>query len=337
MKPHTLLGFAALAGALMVSQGAAAQRGPPQQAAGPPPTAEEAAPIDLTGYWASVITEDWRWRMMTPAKGDYASVPLNAAGRKIADQFDPALYGGATDLGNLGGGAGEGQPVEVVPIGRYQVSGIIDCRAYGAAGIMRMPTRVHISWQDPNDLKLETDWGEQTRVFHFVPGRPLMNPLQPDAMPIGTGRAAPALQGQSVAAWELPYRVDAPFYQRGDRPGARGNLAPRGRLGGLAAQIGNVGDTGAGGDLAVVTTDLAPGWLRRNGVPYGARTRLIEHYQIFQDPAGATWFDVTTQVIDPEYLNAPFLTSSDFQKEPDGSKWAPHPCKQVVESQSAER
>ncbi len=329
MKPFVVLGFAALAVALTPSDGALAQGARSAAPAAQPTTAEKAAPIDLTGYWAAVISEDWRWRMMTPAKGDYASVPLNAAGRRIADEFNPALYGGATDTGNLGGGAGEGQPVEVVPIGRYQVSGIIDCRAYGAAAIMRMPTRVHISWQDPNDLKLDTDWGEQTRVFHFVAGHPLMNPLQPPATSAdGSDRSAASVQGQSVAAWELPYRVDAPFYQRGDRPGAAG----RGRLGGLAAQIGNVGDTGQGGDLAVVTRNLAPGWLRRNGVPYGERTRLIEHYQIFQDPNGASWFDVTTQVIDPEYLNAPFLTSSDFQKEPDGSKWAPHPCKQVTET-----
>lgn len=329
MKLFIALGFAALAGALIVSEAVRAQGGPSAPPAGPPPSAQKAAPIDLTGYWAAVVSEDWRWRMMTPAKGDYASVPLNVAGRRIADEFDPALYGGATDNGSLGGGAGEGQPVEIVPIGRYQVSGIIDCRAYGAAGIMRMPTRVHISWQDPNTLKLDTDWGQQTREFHFVPGRPLMNPLQPTAMPAeGGGRAAASLQGNSVAAWELPYRVDAPFFQRGNRPGPAG----RGGLGGLAAQIGNVGDTGEGGDLAVFTSNLAPGWLRRNGVPYGERTRLIEHFQIFQDPSGASWFDVTTQVIDPEYLTGPFLTSSDFQKEPDGSKWAPHPCKQVTKT-----
>ena len=51
---------------------------------GPPPTARAAAPIDLTGYWVSVVTEDWRWRMVTPQKGDYSSVPLNAAGRQLA-------------------------------------------------------------------------------------------------------------------------------------------------------------------------------------------------------------------------------------------------------------
>ena len=115
----------------------------------PPQSAQQAALIDLTGYWVSVVDEDWRFRMMTPPKGDYAQVPLNAAARKIADQFDPELYGGA----------------------RYQTSQIIDCRAYGAAGLMHMPMRLHITWDSPNVLKIETDWGVQTRLIHFTAGQ----------------------------------------------------------------------------------------------------------------------------------------------------------------------
>ena len=80
----------------------------------------------------------------------------------------------------------------------------------------------------------------------------------------------------------------------------------------------------------MVTGNLAPGWLRRNGVPYSTRTRLTESYHAFQDPGGTDWFDVTTEVVDPEYLTRPFFTSSDFQRESNGSKWAPHPCKQVA-------
>ena len=55
----------------------------------PAPTAKASAPIDLTGYWVSVITEDWRYRMVTPAKGDYANIPVNADGRRVADTWDP--------------------------------------------------------------------------------------------------------------------------------------------------------------------------------------------------------------------------------------------------------
>ena len=56
----------------------------------PPQTAKVGAPIDLTGYWVSVVTGDWRFRMMTPLKGDYTSMPMNAEARKIADVWDPA-------------------------------------------------------------------------------------------------------------------------------------------------------------------------------------------------------------------------------------------------------
>jgi hypothetical protein len=79
----------------------------------------------------------------------------------------------------------------------------------------------------------------------------------------------------------------------------------------------------------VLTTNLASGWLRRNGVPYSARTRMLEHFATFQDPTGANWINIVTEVNDPEYLNTPFITSADFRKESDGSKWAPHPCKKV--------
>ena len=102
-------------------------------------TARSAAPVDLTGQWVSVVTEDWRWRMVTPPKGDYASVPLNPEGRKAADAWDLSADNAA---GN-------------------------QCRAFGAAGLMRMPTRVRISWQDDNTLKLESDAGQQTRLFRF--------------------------------------------------------------------------------------------------------------------------------------------------------------------------
>ena len=107
-----VLSSTALAGALTIFHVALAAQAPsPSRPPGSPDTAEKAALIDLTGYWVSVVNQDWRFRMMTPPKGDYAQVPLNAAARKIADEFNPALYGGAN----------------------YQTSQIIDCRAYGAA------------------------------------------------------------------------------------------------------------------------------------------------------------------------------------------------------------
>ena len=80
-------------GCAMIAATAQPQRATGQGRGGPPPTARAAAPVDLTGYWVSVVTEDWRFRMVTPPKGDYASVPLNAEGRRVADTWDPSKDG----------------------------------------------------------------------------------------------------------------------------------------------------------------------------------------------------------------------------------------------------
>ena len=112
-----------------------------QAAPQPPATPKAAAPIDLTGYWVSLVTEDWRYRMVTPPKGDFTAVPLNAEGRKLAAEWDPA---------------------------RDEAAGQ-QCKAYGAGGVLRMPGRLHITWADDNTLKLETDAGTQTRTFYFGP------------------------------------------------------------------------------------------------------------------------------------------------------------------------
>ena len=133
-----------------------------------PVTPQAAAPQDLTGYWVSLVTEDWRFRMMTPPKGDYESVPLNAEAKKIADAWDPAKDEAANN----------------------------QCKAYGAAAIMRVPGRLHITWQDDNTLKIETDAGTQVRALHF------------SAASVPAGEAQ--WQGNSVAAWQLFRARDAP-------------------------------------------------------------------------------------------------------------------------------
>jgi hypothetical protein len=105
----------------------------------PPKTPKAAAPIDLTGYWVANVTTDWRWRMTVPPKGDYQGLPLNAEGRKLADTWDPAKDEGAGE----------------------------QCKNYGAPSIMRVPGRIHITWQDDQTLKLGTDAGQQVRTFYF--------------------------------------------------------------------------------------------------------------------------------------------------------------------------
>jgi hypothetical protein len=107
------------------------------QAPAAPKTPKEAAPIDVTGNWVSVVTEDWRWRMLVPKKGDYTSVPLSAEGRKLADMWEPSQL---TSDG---------------------------CKAYGAAAIMRVPGRLQISWDNDTTLRIDTDAGQQTRRLFF--------------------------------------------------------------------------------------------------------------------------------------------------------------------------
>jgi len=138
---------------------AAAPRGP-GRGRGPALAAKQMAPIDMTGYWVSIVTEDWKFRMVMPKKGNYSGVPLNAEGRKAADAWDPAKDEAA------------GQ----------------QCRAYGAAGLMRVPGRFHITWADDNTMKIEADSGTQTRLIHFG------------------GKASeagePSWQGYSIGQWE---------------------------------------------------------------------------------------------------------------------------------------
>jgi hypothetical protein len=243
----------------------------------PPQTPQAAAPTDLTGWWVSIITEDWRWRMVTPAKGDYASVPISNEGRRLADTWDPVKD---EREGNA-------------------------CRAYGAAAIMRVPGRVHITWQDENTLKIETDAGTQTRLLHFGDAQP----------PAGDQ----GWQGYSAATWEI-----AGGGARGGGGGGRGGGgggAPGGGAPGGAAPAGP-----RYGSLKVVTTHMKAGYLRKNGVPYSENTVLTEYFDRHTEANGDEWFTVTTIVDDSKYLAQSFITSSGFKKERDGSKWRPTPC-----------
>ena len=110
------------------------------------------------GYWVSVVTEDWRYRMVTPPKGKFGGVPLNQEGRLLANAWDPDKDEAA------------GQ----------------QCRSYGAAALMRVPGRLHITWENDTTLKIETDAGTQTRLFHFGASQP----------------GEPTWQGDSLAQWE---------------------------------------------------------------------------------------------------------------------------------------
>jgi len=214
-------------------------RGGPANAGGTP---KASAAMDMTGYWVAYVTEDWRFRMVTPRKGDYQAVPMTEQARKIADAWDPAAD---------------------------EASGN-QCRAYGAAAIMRVPARFHIAWQDDNTLRVDSDSGMQTRLFHF------------NSPPISPGERT--WQGYSTAQWQRP------------------------------------------ASLKVSTTNMRSGYLRRNGVPYSENAAVTDYFDMAPLPSGGQVLMVTTIVDDPQYLQQPFIVSSQFLKEADGSKWDPTPC-----------
>lgn len=250
-----------LLGMFIVSLTAHSQARPTSDAQGAAarPTAKAGALIDITGYWVSIVNEDWVYRMMTPTKGDRAYVPLNAAGQQVADGWDPA---------------------------KDQAEGN-ECKAYGAANIMRIPERLHITWVDDNTLQIETDAGMQKRLFHFDGSK----------WPGGD----PQWQGYSVANFEK-------------QPQLRAGGAVHGPAG------------GTGGSLHVVTTHLRPGYLQKNGIPYSGDAVLTEFYHLI-DLHGTGFLILTSMVNDPTYLREPYVLSTQFKREPDGSKWDPSPCR----------
>jgi hypothetical protein len=204
-------------------------------------------------------------------------VPLNGAARAVADAWDPAKD---TAAGNA-------------------------CKSYGAANIMRVPGRLHISWQDDTTLKIETDAGNQTRLLHFT----------------GTPGGDPSWQGYSAAVWELA---------GGGGGGGRGPApapAPAGGTVTPAAGQGRGAPPSRGGSLKVVTTRLKEGYLRKNGVPYSENAVVTEYFDRHNETNGDQWFTVTTIVDDPKYLQQSFITSTHFKKEADASKWYPAACK----------
>jgi hypothetical protein len=240
-----------LCGAVLSAQRGGGQRG---AAAGPAPTPQALAPWDPTGYWVALVSDEWRYRMITPPKGNVDYVPVNAEGRGAANSWDPAKDEAAGE----------------------------QCKAYGAGGIMRLPVRLHVTWQDDRTLKIEVDAGTQTRLLHF-------------------GAPAPASventwQGYSAADWQIP-------------GGGRG--MPQGpRF----------------GQLHVVTNRLRPGYLRKNGVPYGSGAVLNEYFQHLKDDDGSEYLAITSTLDDSQYLAQPWVRTSQFRKQADAKGWTPTQC-----------
>jgi hypothetical protein len=219
-------------------------------------TPKESAPIDLTGYWVSIVSEDWRFRMVTPPKGDHPDFLLTPAGTKVADSWDPAKDEAEKD----------------------------HCKAYGAPNIMRVPGRFHITWADDRTLKIETDAGQQTRLLRFssTAGQ------APGAAPVATSVASapagpPSRQGTSTAQWERK-------------------------------------------SLRVDTSNLLPGYLQYNGVPFSSGLKMFEYFDVITEPGGEIWLIDDSVIADPMYLTRSIKRSTHLRKQADAKGWDPQPC-----------
>ena len=253
-RPTSAFAIAALV--IGAAAGIAAQAGGQRGAPPPAPlTPKAAAPFDPSGYWVSLVSDEWRYRMLTPAKGNVDWVPVSAEGRRVAEAWDPA---------------------------RDEANGE-QCRGYGAGGIMRLPSRLHITWADDRTLRIDIDTGTQTRLIHLAGAAP--------------ASAEATWQGESAGQWQVP----------GAGRGGRG-VAPR------------------AGQLKIVTTRLRPGYLRKNGVPYGAGAVLTEYVQQLTDDDGTQYLAVTSMLDDPQYLAQPWVRTSQFRRQPDAKGWNPTPC-----------
>ena len=154
---------------------------------------------------------------------------------------------------------------------------------------MRLPGRIKISWEDDTTLLIEKDYGMQTRRLHFNP----------------PAAGAPSRQGHSVAHWE------------------RGVAPPPGGINflGTGSRLGSVSKT-----LVVETTNLLPGYLRKNGIPHSADATMMEYFDTFTVIDGSEWITITTIIDDPEYLAIPLVVTNDYKREPNDSGWNPEPC-----------
>jgi hypothetical protein len=191
------------------------------------------APFDITGYWVALITDDWRYRMLTPPKGNVDYLPVNAEGRRVADMWDPAKDEANDE----------------------------QCKAYGAAGVMRLPGRLRISWLDDNTLQIETESGRQTRRLVF-------GASQPSAV-------APSWQGYSAARWDFPPG-------RGQAPSTPGF----GQLRVVTTHLraGYLRKNGVPYSANAVLTEYFVRLVDRRGQEYLALTQMVDDPQYLQQP-----------------------------------------------------
>jgi len=227
-----------------------------------PQTARAAAPIDLTGYWVSIVTEDWRFRMVTPPKGDFASIPTNPAGVQVGQQWDPAKDEAAGE----------------------------QCKGYGVGNIMRLPERLHITWEGDDTLRIDIDTGMQTRRLYFKPSEP----------PAGE----PTWQGSSVAQWEIGGGRDG-IPRGGDLRVVTTHMKP-----------GYLQKNGPPYSANAVVTE----YFHTTKEPNGDQWLILE--TLVDDPAYLAVSPTGT----PGDDFGPFIRSTSFKKQAGATGWNPTPC-----------
>ena len=242
--------------------------------------------------------------MVTPPKGDYASVPLTAEGRRVADTWDLAKDDAA---GN-------------------------QCKAYGVGGIIRQPGRLHITWENDNTLKMEFDAGQQTRLLHFDKGQPPAEKTW-QGYSVAEWDVPPA---GGVVLPVTPSALAAVAVAGGGGGGGAGGGGCCWRRVLAAVLVAAAADEGAVDERAArrpssEARSRSPrptcekGTSRKNGVPYSENAVITEYVdRLGPEPDGAIYLLVRMTVDDPKYLNQPFVTSTHFRLEADGaSKWKP--------------
>ena len=132
------------------------------------------APFDPTGYWVSIVSDEWRYRMLTPAKGNVDYVPVNQEGRRVAQEWDPAKDAAAGEA----------------------------CKAYGPVGIMRLPGAAarHVAGRQYVEDRDRQRHADAPAALRREPGV--------------RRESQPSLQGYSAAQWEFSGGRGAPGQPR---------------------------------------------------------------------------------------------------------------------------
>ena len=250
-------------GALALSLFTRANAQPRAAAPTPPPVPRAAAPIDLTGYWVSIVTQDWRWRMVTPANGDYPRLPLTPEARDLASAWDPAKDEAAGE----------------------------QCRSYGAPALMSVPGRLHITWQDDRTLKVEVDAGMQTRTLSFSDDNAPADATARDggsaANAGATLRRPRTWQGVSVAQWQTP-RANVPLLLRpAERTADAPAVTPSGgslRVVTTNLRAGYLRKNGVPYSENAVLTEHWDVYKRANGEEYLTITTQVDDPQYLRTP-----------------------------------------------------